>query len=402
MVLWLVFTTGACNLRCIYCGGSFEDRVVPWRVRVTGDGLANLKRMVENDPEATVIFYGGEPLLNYRFIEWFINNVRASRWGIQTNGTLYRLLPDEYWRRMDVVLLSIDGRREVTDAHRGRGVYDNVISALNHIKGLGVRHIIARMAVTKLTDIYTDVKHLLDIGFPMVHWQLDVIWDSRWDLRRWALESYLPGIDRLVEMFLRSLEKGVVLGIVPILGVLSAYLFKPYEGPPCGAGYRAVAVTTDGRVLACPIAVREDWAVLGDVYRGFRLMNIKEHLPEMCLKCEYRPYRGGRCLYAIREGLKYWGPDGVMEVDWVTRETIRRILSIGPRVRELIKGGVVKAEDVEWIKAYKSVKDAPEPVDLILIIVPRDYVHQVLEKAGGKWVKVVIVITTDFRRIRVH
>ncbi|MGC9136457.1 CoA-binding protein, partial [Caldivirga sp.] len=60
------------------------------------------------------------------------------------------------------------------------------------------------------------------------------------------------------------------------------------------------------------------------------------------------------------------------------------------------------AEDVEWIKAYKSVKDAPEPVDLILIIVPRDYVHQVLEKAGGKWVKVVIVITTDFRRIRVH
>ncbi|WP_367173640.1 CoA-binding protein [Caldivirga sp.] len=54
---------------------------------------------------------------------------------------------------------------------------------------------------------------------------------------------------------------------------------------------------------------------------------------------------------------------------------------------------------MEGIKAYKSVKGVPEPVDLTVITVPRDYVYQVLEKAGGKGVKVVIVITTDFRKI---
>ncbi|MFP3160530.1 MAG: putative peptide-modifying radical SAM/SPASM domain-containing protein, partial [Vulcanisaeta sp.] len=85
--------------------------------------LGLLKRLIEADDEAVVIFYGGEPLLNPGFIMRVMDNVRARRFGVQTNGTLVNLLPRDYWRRMDVVLLSIDGREEVTDKNRGVGVY---------------------------------------------------------------------------------------------------------------------------------------------------------------------------------------------------------------------------------------------------------------------------------------
>ena len=356
MVLWLVFTTGACNLRCSYCGGSFNPRIVPWRVSYNP---VRLKELIEGDPEAVVVFYGGEPLLNPRFIMWMMDNVKASRWGIQTNGTLTELLPASYWRRMDTVLLSIDGRRRVTDAHRGVGVYDRVVRALRRLKAIGVGRVIARMAVTSLTDIYLDVTHLLDLGFNLVHWQLDVIWDGKWDLLGWARSSYLPGIRRLTQLFVGRLREGVVLGIVPILGVLSAYLHKPYTGPPCGAGYRSVAVSTDGRVLACPIAVREDWANLGNVNLGFKVMNIEDHLPEMCRNCEYRRYCGGRCLYAIKEGERYWGVDGVKAVDYVTRETIRIILEAGPEVKELVDRGVVKAGDLYYDPILDSTEVIP-------------------------------------------
>ncbi|GAB6946339.1 radical SAM/SPASM domain-containing protein [Vulcanisaeta sp. JCM 16161] len=352
-MLWLLFTTGACNLKCSYCGGSFEPRVVPWRVTYNAD---KLKRLIEGDADATVIFYGGEPLLNPRFIMWVMDNIRARRFGIQTNGTLVNLLPRDYWKRMDVVLLSIDGRESVTDANRGVGVYRAVVNAFNYLRSIGVRRIIARMTVTELTDIYDDVTHLLNLGFDYVHWQLNVIWTSKWDVRAWADSNYLPGIKRLVNLFLRNAEEGRVLGIVPILGVLNAYLFKPYEGPPCGAGYRAVAVSTDGRILACPIAVREDWSVLGHVDTGFKLMNIQ--LPEMCMKCEYRPYCGGRCLYAMMEGEKYWGKDGVLAVDYVTRGTIKTILSIAPRIKELINNGVIKTEDI----TYDPILDSTEVI----------------------------------------
>jgi len=352
-VLWLLFTTGACNLRCTYCGGSFEPKIVPWRVNYD---LGLLKRLIEADDEAVVIFYGGEPLLNPGFIMRVMDNVRARRFGVQTNGTLVNLLPRDYWRRMDVVLLSIDGREEVTDKNRGVGVYRAVIKALNYLRGVGVKRIIARMTVTQLTDIYEDVTHLLNLGFDYVHWQLNVVWTERWDVLNWATRNYLPGIKKLVDLFVERARKGMILGIVPILGILSAHFFKPYEGPPCGAGYRAVAVSTDGRVLACPIAVREDWAVLGHVNVGFKPMRIQ--LPEACQRCEYRRYCGGRCLYAIMEGEKYWGKDGVEIVDYVTKETIKEILRIIPEMEQLISKGIIKKEDL----MYDPILDSTEVI----------------------------------------
>jgi len=349
-VLWLLLTTGACNLRCQYCGGSFESRVVPYK---TAYDLDKLRSLMRSDPEPTVIFYGGEPLLNPGFIMRAMDSLPAARWGIQTNGFFVDLLPDRYWERMSVALLSIDGRREVTDANRGRGVYDRVSQSLRKLRRFKLKTI-ARMAVTNLTDIYVDVNHLLDLGFDQVHWQLDVIWGRKWDVWSWASANYLPGIRGLVNLFLTNLEKGRVLGIIPILGVLSAHFFEPYKASPCGAGYRSVAVSTDGRVLACPIAVREKWAVLGHVTSGFKLM--EPELPEPCASCEYRRYCGGRCLYAIKEN--YWGKDAE-KVDAITKETIKSILSIVPAVEQLIRDGVVAKESLKYDPVLDSTEVIP-------------------------------------------
>jgi putative peptide-modifying radical SAM enzyme len=353
-VLWLIFTTGACNLRCTYCGGSFSPNIVPWRVTYN---LEALKKLIEKDENATVIFYGGEPLLNPGFIMKVMDNVKVRRFGIQTNGTLINLLPRDYWERMDVVLLSIDGREEVTDANRGNGVYKRAMKAVSYLRDAGVKRLIARMTVTQLTDIYTDVTHLLNLGFDYVHWQLNVIWTEKWDVLDWAIRSYLPGIRRLVNLFLENARKGTVLGIVPILGILNAHFFTTYEGPPCGAGYKAVAISTDGRVLACPIAVREDWAVLGNVSTGFKLMSIE--LPDKCQKCEYRRYCGGRCLYAIMEEKNYWGEDGVEAVDYITRETIREVLNIVPEIEQLMQQGIIKREQLIYDPTLDSTEVIP-------------------------------------------
>ena len=350
-MLWLVFTTGACNLRCDYCGGSFPPHVVPWRP--TYD-VSLLKRAVEADPDATVIFYGGEPLLNPRFVMQVMDSVKARRFGVQTNGLLYRALPDSYWRRMDVALLSIDGREEVTDRHRGRGVYRRVLEAARHLKGLGVETI-ARMTATEDTDIYEDVTHLLGLGlFDKVHWQLNVIWSPRWDFEGWARRSYLPGVRRLVDLFISELRRGRVLKIIPILGVVSAYLFGGFRGSPCGAGYRSVAVSTDGRVLACPIAVRERWAVLGDLRGGFRLLG--DPLPERCRTCEFRHLCGGRCLYAAME--MDWGEEGFRAVDEVTKEYLREVLRAARAAEELVREGAVRREDLY----YDPTKDSTEVI----------------------------------------
>ena len=153
---------------------------------------------------------------------------------------------------------------------------------------------------------------------------------------------------------MNELRKGKVVKIVPFLGVLSAHFFKKYRGVACGAGYESVAVSTDGRVLSCPIAVREKWAELGNL-KSFRLLD--EPLPEECRTCEYKHYCGGRCLYAIKE--KYWGEEGFKVVDEVTKEYLKIVLSHVDEIIELIKEGVFKLSDLYYDPTEDSTEVIP-------------------------------------------
>lgn len=349
-----MFTTGYCNLKCDYCGGSFEPNVVPWKPKVD---IEKLKKIIESDPHPVVIFYGGEPLANPKFIMSVMDNVNASRWGVQTNGTLVKLLPENYWRRIDVALLSIDGRREITDKHRGNGVYDKVVKNAKYLKDIGVKELIARMTVTEDSDIYEEVTHLLSLGlFDKIHWQLNVDWTEMWDVKTWAYKSYLPGIRKLTNLFLEELSQGKILKIIPILGVISAHYFQPYRGSPCGAGYKSVAIKTDGTIIACPIAVREEWAILGDVAKGFRL--LEDPIPDdRCKRCEFLRYCGGRCLYASKE--KFWGEEGFNIIDEINKEYLRIVLEIIPDIEKLLTKGVIKKEDLYYDPTEDSTEVIP-------------------------------------------
>ena len=56
-----------------------------------------------------------------------------------------------------------------------------------------------------------------------------------------------------------------------------------------------------------------------------------------------------------------------------------------------------KADEILGLKAYPSVLDIPDPVDLAVIVVPYPFVPGVLEQCGQKKVPSVVVITAGFR-----
>jgi len=346
-LLYIVFTTGQCNLSCRYCGGSFPPSLVPWRVQYP---LRDLKRLVESDPDAIVALYGGEPLMNVEFVRKVLDNVRARRYVIQTNGLLVKELEPRYWRRFDAVLLSIDGVREVTDYYRGEGVYDAVLRAAKWLREIGFSgDLIARMALSERGDVYRDVTHLLSLSlFDHVHWQLDVIWSDRWeDFDSWA-ERYKEGLTRLAQLWVREMRRGRVLGIVPFLGVANVALFGGGGRLPCGAGRDAFAISTDGRILACPIAVQEKWAEVGRLgeVRGPEDIRDSVLIGEPCTSCEYYRYCGGRCLYAYKERL--WGDEGFERVCDLTRHLVGEVLGAVPEIRRLMESGIIDPEELRY------------------------------------------------------
>ena len=355
-MLYIVFTTGRCNLRCSYCGGSFPRHLVPWEVKYRVEELADF---LSQDPSPIVAFYGGEPLLNPVFMMEVMDRVEAT-YVVQTNGLLVDRLSPEYWRRFDTVLLSIDGVESVTDMHRGRGVYRRVLRSARWLRDAGFGgDLVARMTVTEVSDIWRDVTHLLSLNlFDHVHWQLNVVWSPRWrDFKGWLRSSYKPGLDRLRELWVRNLLKGRVLGLAPFQGVLRR-LFYGGPNPPCGAGVESFSILTDGRILACPIAVDVPWARLGHIRdTSPEELTGKISIGEPCTGCDILQACGGRCLYAHMERL--WGMDGFRDVCMATRYLVEDVMGVKPLAEKLIADGVVNPDELLYPTYNNTVEIIP-------------------------------------------
>jgi len=357
--LCYVLTTGKCNLRCDYCGGSFPEYLVPSNIKYT---IRDLQDFLGDIKELVIAFYGGEPLLNSSWIMEVMERIDAKHFVIQTNGTLIDRLPRDYWLRMDAILLSIDGIEEVTDKHRGKGVYKKVVEAARRLREMGYEgDLIARMTLTESSDVYRDVMHLLSLNlFDHVHWQLNAVWNPDMEgFRSWLFNDYMPKLKCLVDSWVSNLLGGEVLGVAPFKALSRAIVRGLSLGaPPCGAGWGALAVNTNGDVLACPIAVDAGWARLGNVKRSTfvdLLGRVGIGLP--CTSCDYGALCGGRCLYAYYERL--WGDEGFEILCRATRALINQLYKNKSKIEKAIKGGSVKIETLDYPPFLNTIEIIP-------------------------------------------
>ena len=181
-----IILTDHCNLSCSYCRGKLFLPSAPEGKGADIDSdlpveldydLENLYRFLEKDPDASLIFYGGEPLLRPDLVCEMVEHAPVKRFLVQTNGLLLDRIPRDVVNRLDTILVSIDGSRETTDGYRGGGTYDRVMANVKKVVSGGYHgEIIARMTVTEGTEIVQAVQFLADnpdFSFPSIHWQLD-------------------------------------------------------------------------------------------------------------------------------------------------------------------------------------------------------------------------------------
>ena len=355
-MLFILYTTGQCNLRCKYCGGSFDENVVPWEVKYSVD---DLKKVIGGEDD--VAFYGGEPLLNMDFIEEVMAKLNPSHYILQTNGILLDKLDPELIKRFDVILVSIDGPRWLTDLNRGRGVYDTVIRNVKWLKEIGYEgDLVARMTITEESEILRDVKHLLNLKlFDHIHWQLSFVWAEPWhNLWSWIRESYEPGLKKLLDQWIEKMRYGVVEGIAPFQGIFTRILRDGVK-PPCGSGADSFTIVSDGRIIACPIAVRESWAYigrLGEVDKE-KIKSYKPPIGEPCLSCRYFKICGGRCLYTHMERL--WGEEGMRAICEVSKFIIDSILERMSIIEKFLDEGMITEEQLIYPKYNNTIEIMP-------------------------------------------
>lgn len=322
-MLYLIFLTGRCNLKCKYCGGTIPKEIMPFEVTYS---IKELKDFLSTDKNPSIAFYGGEPLLRIKLMEKIMDKIDAEHFILQTNGIFLNKVKKEYINKFSTILVSIDGRREINDFYRGEGTYDKVLENVKKLNRFYEGELIARMVATEKTNIYREVKHLLSLGlFTHIHWQINAVWYplEKWkNFRKWV-ENYNQGISKLICWWVNEAKKGNLFGIVPFLGVLKALLGYKNNAPPCGAGKDCFSITTDGRILACPICADLEWNNLGNLKDG---ITKKVEILEPCRSCKYFEICGGRCLFFNRE--RSWGEEGFNLVCFTVRHLIEEIKKV--------------------------------------------------------------------------
>ena len=149
--------TSSCNLHCAGCYSRCNQATTD-EVPVAQLSDEDWKRIFDEADELGVSFIllaGGEPLLRKGVLD-----AAGSRpnilFPVFTNGTLmgegYFKLFDRY--RNIVPIMSIEGNKDITDARRGEGVYDRLISNMGQLNEKGL---IFGTSVTVTRDNYKDV-----------------------------------------------------------------------------------------------------------------------------------------------------------------------------------------------------------------------------------------------------
>jgi len=356
--------TDECNLCCTYCRAkAFEETVekddpalshveidptLPSELDVNLDLLYDF---LKKDPESTLTFYGGEPLMRADLINTIVKDAPVHRFMIQTNGVLLDRLDPLIINRFSTILVSIDGNEALTNANRGRGTYRTIINNIKRIRRNGYyRELIARMTVNEGTDIVDAVRWLSDnpdYSFSSIHWQLDANFADDFSHRQfagWVTENYNPGIVRLIKLWVDHMEtEGKVLRWYPFLDPMEDLLYDRQSLLRCGSGYANYSIMTDGHIAPCPVMIGMSQYYVGHVKDADPLNLPVIEINGDCKNCQIRGFCGGRCLYS--NIIKPWRADERRIVCSTVKNLHDGLTGALPRVKGLIKEGVICLSD---------------------------------------------------------
>jgi putative peptide-modifying radical SAM enzyme len=369
MMIYHIITTPECNLCCEYCcGKSFSEpesklkfEPVPQEPKYSQSELNSFLKK-DKDKPVSVIFYGGEPLLNIDFIKKTMDAQAkyktVKNFLIQTNGILLDKLPKKYVNKFHTILVSIDGGKETTNKNRGEATWEKVTSNLKLIKKNGFKgEIIARMAVEEPTNFFKDVMDLVEpksedsFMFTSVHWQLDAnMWHDyeKRNFSEWSKE-YNKDVSKLSNYWLTKMEKGNVLRFYPFMGVMDSLLNKTQYFLRCGSGIGNFTILPNGKISSCPIMSGVKEYYLGDIKSANpQKLPFKLMVTSPCKECKDYELCGGRCLYSNLNPV--WPKKGVNEICSTIRHLLSEMQRVSPQVQKLIDKKKIKKKDLQFLK----------------------------------------------------
>ncbi len=295
-----------CNLRCEYCFASTGDFGKGRKLMTFETGKKAIDFLIEKSLDRETLeldFFGGEPLMNFDVVKQIVEYARSRekecgkkfRFTITTNGML--LTDDKIDfinKEMSNVVLSIDGRKEVTDKVRkrvdGSGCYDVILPKFKKLveQRDKDKDYYVRGTFTKYNlDFSEDVFALYNEGFDQISVEPVVSDPAKpYSLTEKELSKIFGEYERLAARMLENEKQGnkkfnffhfmIDLDHGPCA-------IKRLRG--CGCGNDYVAITPDGDIYPCHQFVGIENYKMGNLDEGTFSNDIKKEFASSHIIC---------------------------------------------------------------------------------------------------------------------
>lgn len=339
-----LIVTDECNLRCKYCfiNNNMPDSYVcskmSWEIAKEAIDMYFFN-LSKNPPEyddfvKMIVFYGGEPLLNFELIKQVIDYVEKTyktetvkmgdnfRFSIVTNGTaITDEIADYFGKHTEIdIAISLDGPKKVHDDKRifanGCGSYDCAIQGYQKLRNIGNRK---NIAVSCTIDSH-NIDHLEDLlklqeiyGFPAIN--LNSLLDTE---QKFISKSYMTKVSKkMLDYFLLAREKGIYED--RIIRKANSFVEKEIHPYDCQATGAQIVCSPNGQLGVCHEGIGAKNFFFGIVSHDFNFHEnptIKEwkvrtplNMPH-CWSCPALGICGGGCAYGawLRNG-SIWSID---------------------------------------------------------------------------------------------
>lgn len=300
---YYIFVSNDCNLNCSYCSVllNLETESMPKEPVYSFEQLNLFIQATQNkyeDPVADIIFFGGEPTLNFDFIEDLIlsqsSNTNLSyeyHYMLHTNGLLLNKIPDSILNNLDSIMLSINYEK-VPHLNLNNGYFKLIIDSVHSIKQRKPLPIVARLTITEETSLYTEIA-LLNPFFDAIYWQIE----NKYMFNNFNsfYSTYAYELSIVFDMWFEYLKKGVLLQLIPFISSVFN-LTNEHETNIfcCGYNHSMIYIQTNGACYTCAEDMTTNKNLIGNINEGvnfdsFTISNT------VCRSCDYLSLCIGRC-----------------------------------------------------------------------------------------------------------
>ncbi|GAA4297233.1 thioether cross-link-forming SCIFF peptide maturase [Anaerocolumna aminovalerica] len=310
----VLFVTDECNLDCKYCFCKNSTSIKNHVPKYSYQDLVEFLN-VNNFDNGTIRFFGGEPLLNKKWIFGCIQYIKQKglnfKYNIFTNATLIDKNFIELCKKEDVILfLSIEPNIAISSRidKEGNNIYNIVCENIKILKEnnyLNKCIIRAVYDIDKSMDLFEFAKQIIDLGFPMI--SITIPWTTKGTniiLNDEKLLIFREQLEQFVKHYIENIfnRNFKYIGIHPFCSYINSWFSDDVylDINSCGAGKDLYSISTDGNIYPCHSFNGIESFIEGNIKSKDKVRRIFDDISALnidnCTNCILKYTCRSRCL----------------------------------------------------------------------------------------------------------